>query len=63
MDKILIKLFSDPESIYGLKEFSNINISEVIKIFEEEKGKISFKDVEPVVFVPLVSASKFPDAS
>lgn len=37
--KILDKIFRDPRIKYGLKEFSNLKIDEVLNIFEKEKGK------------------------
>lgn len=37
-----------------------IPFGQMLKVGIKENGKISFQDVEPVVFVPLVSASEFP---
>jgi len=37
--KILDKIFRDPRKKYGLKEFSNLNINEILNIFEKEKDK------------------------
>ncbi len=38
-----------------------IPFGQMLKVGIKENGKISFRDVEPVVFVPLVSASESPD--
>lgn len=38
-----------------------IPFGQMLKVGIKENGKVSFKDVEPVVFVPLVSASEFLD--
>jgi type I restriction enzyme M protein len=35
--EIIGKIFKDPDAVFGLKEFSDINVSEVINIFEKDK--------------------------
>ncbi|PIT97337.1 hypothetical protein COT77_02100 [Candidatus Berkelbacteria bacterium CG10_big_fil_rev_8_21_14_0_10_41_12] len=35
--EIIAKIFKDPEALYGLKEFSDLNINEILEIFEKDK--------------------------
>ncbi len=44
--EIIEKIFRDPELAYGLREFSDINIEDVLKITEQEKGKFYIKDIK-----------------
>ena len=36
--EIIDRIFRDSETAYGLKEFENIDLEEVLKITEEEKN-------------------------
>ena len=44
--EIIDKIFHDSETIYGLKEFKDVDLEEVLKITEEEKGKFYVKDLK-----------------
>lgn len=44
--EIIGKIFRDEKTAYGLKEFENINIDEVLEITEEERGKFYIKDLK-----------------
>lgn len=44
--EIIDKIFGDPEIAFGLKEFENINLQDVLKITEEERGRFYIKDLK-----------------
>lgn len=45
-EEIISKIFSGTDMIYGLKEFENIDLNEVLKITEEDKGRFYIKDLK-----------------
>ena len=44
--EIIDRIFRDSETAYGLKEFENIDLEEVLKITEEEKNRFYIKDLK-----------------
>lgn len=44
--EVIDKIFRDAELPYGLKEFENVNLEEILKITEEEKNKYYVKDLK-----------------
>src|SRR3989344_1938623 len=42
--EIIDRIFKDSETVYGLKEFENIDLEDVLKITEEEKNRFYIKD-------------------
>jgi type I restriction enzyme M protein len=44
--KIINEIFRSAETAYGLKEFENIDLENVLKITEEERGKFYIKDIK-----------------
>lgn len=42
--EIIDKIFKDSETIYGLKEFGDFDLEDVLKITEEEKNRFYIKD-------------------
>jgi len=45
-EEIIDKIFHDSETVYGLKEFEDIDLLEVLKITEEEKNRFYVKDLK-----------------
>lgn len=44
--EIINKIFKDPSVVFGLKEFEQINLEEVLTITEEEKNRYFLKDLK-----------------
>jgi len=45
-DKILNKIFRDPEIAYGLKEFEGVDLEKALRITEEERGRFYVEDLK-----------------
>lgn len=43
-DAIVSKIFRDPTTIFGLEEFGNINVGDILYITQEDKGKYYLED-------------------
>ncbi|KPJ56027.1 hypothetical protein AMJ49_05900 [Parcubacteria bacterium DG_74_2] len=44
--KIISEIFRSTETAYGLREFENIDLENVLRITEEERGKFYIKDIK-----------------
>jgi len=56
--EIIDQIFGDPETKFGLKEFADLEIEEILKITEEEKGKFFIKCLNTKKFRLVYDSAK-----